>query len=242
MTSNMKMETQAGGVGKAIGRMFSGESMFQNKYTAEGSQGLIAFASSFPGEIRALQIAPGQSIVAQKSAFLAAEPGVELSIHFKKKLGAGFFGGEGFIMQKLSGSGTAFVEIDGSVVEYQLAAGQTMLLDTGYLAMMDETVQMDIEMVKGVKNIFLGGEGLFNTKVTGPRPCMDPDHADQCGCQPHRCTYSYQQIIFREDFQTKDQEGCPSRGGPLLIFKRCVMKLENLLRLRKGKSKRSIGE
>ena len=168
MTSNMRMETKAGGVGKAIGRMFSGESIFQNKYTAEGSQGLIAFASSFPGEIRALQIAPGNSIIAQKSAFLAAEPGVELSIHFRKKLGAGFFGGEGFIMQKLSGSGTAFVEIDGSLVEYQLAAGQTMLLDTGYLAMMDETVQMDIEMVKGVKNIFLGGEGLFNTKVTGP--------------------------------------------------------------------------
>ncbi len=168
MTSNMRMETKAGGVGKALGRMFSGESIFQNKYTAEGSQGLIAFASSFPGEIRALQIAPGNSIIAQKSAFLAAEPGVELSIHFRKKLGAGFFGGEGFIMQKLSGSGTAFVEIDGSLVEYQLAAGQTMLLDTGYLAMMDETVQMDIEMVKGVKNIFLGGEGLFNTKVTGP--------------------------------------------------------------------------
>lgn len=168
MTSNMRMETQAGGVGKALGRMFSGESMFQNKYTAEGGAGLIAFASSFPGEIRALQIAPGQSIVCQKSAFLAAEPGVELSVHFKKKLGAGFFGGEGFIMQKLSGQGMAFVEIDGSVVEYQLAPGQTMLLDTGYLAMMDETVQMDVEMVSGVKNIFLGGEGLFNTKVTGP--------------------------------------------------------------------------
>ena len=168
MTSNMRMQTQAGGVGKAIGRMFSGESMFQNKYTAEGSAGLIAFASSFPGEIRAIQIAPGQSIVAQKSAFLAAEPGVELSIHFRKKLGAGFFGGEGFIMQKLSGSGMAFVEIDGSVVEYQLQPGQTMLLDTGYLAMMDETVQMDIEMVHGVKNVLLGGEGLFNTKVTGP--------------------------------------------------------------------------
>ena len=168
MTSNMRMETQAGGVGKALGRMFSGESIFQNKYTAEGSMGLIAFASSFPGEIRALNIAPGSSIVCQKSAFLAAEPGVELSIHFKKKLGAGFFGGEGFIMQKLSGQGTAFVEIDGSIVEYQLQAGQTMLLDTGYLAMMDETVQMDIEMVHGMKNIFLGGEGLFNTKVTGP--------------------------------------------------------------------------
>lgn len=168
MTSNMKMETQAGGVGKAIGRMFSGESMFQNRYTAEGSQGLIAFASSFPGEIRAIQIAPGQSIIAQKTAFLAAEPGVELSVFFRKKLGAGFFGGEGFIMQKLSGNGTAFVEIDGSVVEYQLQPGQTMLLDTGYLAMMDETVQMDIEMVHGVKNVLLGGEGLFNTKVTGP--------------------------------------------------------------------------
>lgn len=169
MTSNMRMQTQAtGGVGKAFGRMFSGESMFQNKYTAEGGQGLIAFASSFPGEIRAVQIAPGQGIVAQKSAFLAATPGVELSIHFKKKLGAGFFGGEGFIMQKLSGQGIAFVEIDGSVVEYQLQPGQTMLLDTGYLAMMDETVQMDIEMIHGAKNIFLGGEGLFNTKVTGP--------------------------------------------------------------------------
>ena len=105
MTSNMRMETQAGGVGKALGRMFSGESMFQNKYTAEGGAGLIAFASSFPGEIRALNIQPGQNIICQKSAFLAAEPGVELSVHFKKKLGAGFFGGEGFIMQKLSGSG-----------------------------------------------------------------------------------------------------------------------------------------
>ncbi|MBQ0012701.1 MAG: TIGR00266 family protein [Clostridiales bacterium] len=168
MTSNMRMETQAGGVGKAFGRLFSGESMFQNRYTAEGGAGLIAFASSFPGEIRALNITPGNSIIAQKSAFLAAEPGVELTVHFKKKLGAGFFGGEGFIMQKLSGQGTAFVEIDGSVVEYQLAPGQSMLLDTGYLAMMEETVTMDIEMVHGAKNILLGGEGLFNTRVTGP--------------------------------------------------------------------------
>ena len=168
MTPNMRMQTQAGGVGKALGRMFAGEAMFQNKYTAEGSQGLIAFASSFPGEIRAITITPDHSIIAQKRAFLAATEGVELSIHFRKKLGAGLFGGEGFIMQRLSGNGTAFVEIDGSVVEYQLAAGQSMLLDTGYLAMMEDTVSMDIEMVKGAKNIFLGGEGLFNTKVTGP--------------------------------------------------------------------------
>ena len=169
MSSNMRMRTQAtGGVGKAVGRLFSGESMFQNKYTAEGSEGLIAFASSFPGEIRAIQITPDHPIVAQKTAFLAAEEGVELSIFFRKKLGAGLFGGEGFIMQKLSGNGTAFVEIDGSVVEYDLLPGQTMLIDTGYLAMMEETVSMDIEMVHGAKNVFLGGEGLFNTRVTGP--------------------------------------------------------------------------
>jgi uncharacterized protein (TIGR00266 family) len=169
MSSNMNMRTQAtGGVGKAFGRLFSGESMFQNKYTAEGSEGLIAFASSFPGEIRAIPITPDHPIVAQKTAFLAAEEGVELSIFFRKKLGAGLFGGEGFIMQKLSGNGTAFVEIDGSVVEYELLPGQTMLIDTGYLAMMEETVSMDIEMVHGAKNVFLGGEGLFNTRVTGP--------------------------------------------------------------------------
>ena len=169
MSSNMRMRTQAtGGVGKAVGRLFSGESMFQNKYTAGGSEGLIAFASSFPGEIRAIQITPDHPIVAQKTAFLAAEEGVELSIFFRKKLGAGLFGGEGFIMQKLSGNGTAFVEIDGSVVEYDLLPGQTMLIDTGYLAMMEETVSMDIEMVHGAKNVFLGGEGLFNTRVTGP--------------------------------------------------------------------------
>lgn len=169
MSSNMQMKTQAtGGIGKAFGRMFSGESMFQNKYTAQGSEGLIAFASSFPGEIRAIDITPDHPIIAQKTAFLAAEEGVELSIFFRKKLGAGLFGGEGFIMQKLSGNGTAFVEIDGSVVEYELLPGQTMLIDTGYLAMMEETVSMDIEMVHGAKNVFLGGEGLFNTKVTGP--------------------------------------------------------------------------
>lgn len=168
MSDSLKMETVGGSIGKAFGRLVSGESIFQNKYTAERDGAFIAFASSFPGEIRALNITPGNEIVVQKSGFLASEEGVELSVHFKKKFGAGMFGGEGFIMQKLSGNGTAFVELDGSVCEYNLAAGETMLLDTGYLAMMDATVQMDIEMVKGVKNIFLGGEGLFNTRVTGP--------------------------------------------------------------------------
>jgi len=169
MTPNMKMETTSnGGLGKALGRMFAGEALFQNKYTAEGGPGLIAFASSFPGQILPIQIQPGANMIVQKSAFLASQVGVELSVHFQKKLGAGFFGGEGFIMQKLSGTGLAFVEIDGSVVDYTLQAGQSMLIDTGYLAMMDETVQMSVEAVKGVKNMVFGGEGIFNTKVTGP--------------------------------------------------------------------------
>ena len=168
MSPNMKMETNAGGFGKALGRMFSGESIFQNRYTAQGGPGLIAFASSFPGNIRAIEIGPGKSIVAQKSAFLASTAGVELSIHFHKRFGAGFFGGEGFIMQKLSGSGIAFVEIDGSSVEYDLAPGQSMIVDTGNLALADETVSIDVQTVKGAKNVLFGGEGLFNTVVTGP--------------------------------------------------------------------------
>ena len=168
MSPNMKMETTGGGVGKMFGRMFSGESLFQNRYTAAGGPGLIAFAASFPGSIRALEIDPQRPVVVQKRGFLASETGVELSVFFQKRGMAGFFGGEGFIMQKLSGSGTAFIEIDGSTVEYTLDPGQQMLIDTGYLAMMDATVKMEIQRVKGVKNVLLGGEGLFNTLVTGP--------------------------------------------------------------------------
>ena len=168
MTPNMKMETKAGGLGKALGRMFSGESLFQNIYTAQNGAGMIAFASSFPGAIRAIEVTPDHPIVCQKSAFLAATSGVELSIFFQKKIGAGFFGGEGFIMQKVSGSGIVFLEIDGSAVEYELAAGQQLIVDTGNLAMMDETCKMDIQTVKGVKYVLFGGEGLFNTVVTGP--------------------------------------------------------------------------
>lgn len=168
MSPNLKMETSAGGFGKALGRMFSGESIFQNIYTAEGGKGMIAFASSFPGKIVAVEITPDRPIIAQKSAFLAATEGVDLSVHFQKKLGAGFFGGEGFIMQKISGSGIAFLEIDGSTVEYELASGQQMIVDTGYLALCDQSVTIDIQRVKGAKNVLFGGEGLFNTVLTGP--------------------------------------------------------------------------
>lgn len=168
MSPNIRMETGAGGFSRALGRMFSGEAMFQNTYTAEYGSGMISFASSFPGSIRAIDIAPGREIVVQKSGFLASEMGVELSVFFQKKLGTGFFGGEGFILQRLSGQGTAFVEIDGCAVEYDLAPGQQMVVDTGYLAMCDATCSIDIQSVKGVKNVLFGGEGLFNTVVTGP--------------------------------------------------------------------------
>lgn len=169
MSPNMKMETTSnGGIGKAFGRMFSGEALFQNRYTSVGGQGMIAFASSFPGTILAFDITPTNTIIVQKRGFLAAEAGVTLSVHFNKRFGAGLFGGEGFIMQRLSGQGTAFVEIDGSVVEYELQPGQQIIVDTGILAAMTDTCQMDIQQIQGVKNIMFGGEGLFNTVVTGP--------------------------------------------------------------------------
>ncbi len=168
MSPNMEMQTSGGGAAKVFGRLFSGESMFQNHYTASGGNGMIAFASSFPGSIRAFEITPDRPLVVQKKAFLASTAGVELSVFFQKKLGTALFGGEGFIMQKLSGRGLAFIEIDGSAVEYELAAGQQMVIDTGYLAMMDASVKMDIQQIKGVKNVLFGGESLFNTVVTGP--------------------------------------------------------------------------
>ena len=168
MSPNMEMETNAGGFGKALGRMFSGESMFRNTYTAKGGNGMIAFASSFPGSIVPFEIEPGKELIVQKSGFLASESTVELSVHIQKKLGAGFYGGEGFIMHKLSGHGVAFVEFDGAVMEYDLAAGQSIVLDTGYLAAMEATCNMEIQQVAGLKNKLLGGEGFFNTVVTGP--------------------------------------------------------------------------
>ena len=158
MSPNMQMETTSnGGIGKMFGRAFSGESMFVNRYTARNGNGLIAFASSFPGSIRAFNIAPGQEIIAQKSAFLASTAGVELSVFFQKRVASGFFGGEGFIMQKLSGNGVVFLEFDGYIKEYELAPGQQIIIDTGYLAAMTPTCSVEIQTVPGVKNILFGG-------------------------------------------------------------------------------------
>ena len=167
MDGVFKMETTGGGIGKMFGRMFSGESMFTNTYTAQ-QDGEIAFASSFPGQILAINLTPGKSIIAQKKAFLACEAGVEMSVFFQKKFGKGLFGGEGFIMQKFTGSGLVFLEVDGAIKEYVLAPGEKKIMDTGHLVMMDDTCKMDIERIAGVKNALFGGEGLFNTVVTGP--------------------------------------------------------------------------
>lgn len=168
MSPNLKMETSSGGLGKAFSKMFSGESIFQNRYTAMGGPGFITLASSFPGSILKFDISPNAPMVVQKSGFLASSAGVELSIFFNKKFGAGLFGGEGFIMQKLSGQGIAFVEIDGYCKQYTLGAGQQLIVDTGNLSAMDATCSISIQKVPGVKNMLLGGEGLFNTVVTGP--------------------------------------------------------------------------
>lgn len=169
MSPNMQMTTNAGGgFGGALGRMVSGESIFMNEYRAAGGAGMIAFASSFPGSIIPYHVTPGNEIIVQKGGFLAMEESLSLSIAFQRKIGAGLLGGEGFIMQKISGEGMVFLEIDGSCTKYELKPGQQLIVDTGYVAAYTGTCQMDIQSVKGFKNAVFGGEGLFNTVITGP--------------------------------------------------------------------------
>lgn len=169
MSPNMKMSTNAkGGAGGILGRVVTGESIFLNEYKPEGGPGMIAFASSFPGSILPIHVTPGNDIIVQKKGFLAMENPLRLSVAFQKKLGAGFFGGEGFIMQRVSGEGMVFLEIDGALVEYELQAGQSLVVNTGYIAAYTGNCTMDIQTVKGVGNVLFGGEGLFNTVITGP--------------------------------------------------------------------------
>ena len=167
MSPNIQMSTQGGGLGKMFSKAFSGESMFQNIYTANGN-GMIAFGSSFPGTVKAIEISPSNEMIVQKSSFLASEAGVNLSVHFNKRLSTGLFGGEGLIMQRLSGHGTAFIEIDGDLVEYDLRPGEQIVVDTGNVAGFTTDVKMEIRQVPGLKNKLFGGEGLFNTVLTGP--------------------------------------------------------------------------
>ena len=169
MSPNMNMETNGGGgVKKALGRLLSGDSIFLNEYTPRNGSGMIAFASSFPGSIIPFEVTPGNGIIVQKCGFMAMEKGLDLSMYFQRKMGAGLFGGEGFIMQKITGSGTVFVEIDGYCKEYDLGPNDSIIVDTGYVAAMSETCDIDIQSVKGIKNAMFGGEGLFHTRISGP--------------------------------------------------------------------------
>lgn len=169
MTENIKMETNMeGGLFGGLMRSFSGESLFMVTYTCKRGKGEIAFASSFPGSIIPMELGPGESIICQKNGFLCAERSVNLEVYFKKKIGAGLFGGEGFILQKLTGPGIVFIEIDGSVVKKELAAGERIKVDTGHVGAFTDDVKFDISTVKGFKNVLFGGEGLFLTDLEGP--------------------------------------------------------------------------
>lgn len=167
MTDGFKFETAAGGFMKGISRAFSGEGMFQNTYTATKDDQEIGFASSMPGEIIHIEM-KGQVFIAQKTAYLASEKGVEFDTIFTKKFSAGLLGGEGFILQRFSGHGDLFLEADGSLVEYNLAPGEVKLVDQGHVFLFDESIKYEIETVKGMKNVLFGGEGLFLVKLTGP--------------------------------------------------------------------------
>lgn len=169
MDEGIKMSTSTnGGIMKGLGRALAGESLFMNTYTAEKDDVEIAFSSCFPGRILEFDLSEGETIIAQKRAFLCAESTVDISMHFRKKLGAGFFGGEGFIMQKITGPGKVFLEIDGEVVKKELKEGEKLKIDNGYVAAMTKGVDLSIETVPGLKNIMFGGEGLFLTTLKGP--------------------------------------------------------------------------
>jgi len=169
MSPNIDMETSTkGGIMKGLGRMFAGESLFMATYTCNKGTGMISFANEFPGKIIPMELKQGESIIAQRDAFMCAESTVNMEMHFRKKLGAGLFGGEGFIMQKLSGPGTAFIEIAGEITKYTLKGDQMLKVDPGYLGMFEPNVAFDVTRVKGAKNILFGGEGLFLGTLKGP--------------------------------------------------------------------------
>ena len=169
MDRGIEMSTEGGGgLGKALGRAFSGEKIFFNHFTSTVDQAEIVFSSSFPGCIIPIELQAGQTIIAQKDSFLACEKSVDVAVHIHEKVGGGIFGGMGFIMQKFTGPGTVFLEIDGSLQKYELAAGEVKVIDGPHLAILGSNVQYTIERIKGAKNIMFGGEGLFNTIVQGP--------------------------------------------------------------------------
>jgi uncharacterized protein (TIGR00266 family) len=170
MTDGVRMETNLGGGGVfgALQRVVTGESLFVVNYTADRDGQMATFSSEFPGKIIPIHLAQGQSLIAQKDTLLVAEKSVSMSVALQRRLGAGLFGGEGFILQRFDGPGTFFAALDGEIVEYTLQPGQRLLVDTGHVAMFEPTIAYDIQIVKGIKNILFGGEGLFFVSLTGP--------------------------------------------------------------------------
>ena len=169
MTQQVEMETNSGGgLGKMFKRAISGESLFIVDYFVNSGMGEVAFAAEFPGKIIPLPLADGAEMIVQKDSFMCAEKSVDVDMHFRKKLGAGLFGGEGFVLQKLTGPGMAFVNFDGEIVEKTLGPGEVLRVDTGHVAMFEPTVSFDVEMIKGFRNLLLGGEGLFIATLRGP--------------------------------------------------------------------------
>jgi uncharacterized protein (TIGR00266 family) len=169
MRGDIEMKTSTkGGLMAGLGRKLAGESLFMTTYTCRSGEGLVVFTPEAPGKVLGFQLAPGQSLICQKDAFMCAEASVKLEMHFRKKLGAGLFGGEGFILQKVTGPGTVFLEIPGEAREYTLVAGETMQVDPGHIALFEPTVSYDITTVKGVTNILFSGEGLFLAELRGP--------------------------------------------------------------------------
>ncbi len=169
MKGNVHMDTNTkGGLMSGLGRALAGESIFMTTYTCTKGEALITFAPEAPGNILVRQLAAGEHLICQKDAFMCAENSVKLEIHFRKRLGAGLFGGEGFILQKVTGPGTVFLEIPGEVREFDLANGEVMKVDPGHIAAFEPSVSYDITTVKGLKNIFFSGEGLFLATLKGP--------------------------------------------------------------------------
>lgn len=170
MTDNVEMKSKMrGGIGASIGRIFTGESLFLNEFNVkEGNSGMVTFSSDFPGKILAFELKKGQTIIAQSTAFLAADDTVSMQVHFQKKLGAGFFGGEGFILQKITGPGTVLLSLDGEITNLELEKGQRILCDPGSVAIVDPTVTFDIQRAGDIKTMLFGGEGLFLASLEGP--------------------------------------------------------------------------
>ncbi len=172
MNDSIEMDTHTGGgFVSGLMRSFGGGSFFITDFKSRGD-GHIAFAPRFPGTILPVQLSEGQSLICRKETFLCAEKSVTLEIAWQKRIGAGFFGGAGFILQKVSGPGTVFLDLSGEVVEKDLAPGEHLLVHAGHVGVMDPTVQFDIQMVRGFKNIVFGGEGLFLATLTGPGHVM----------------------------------------------------------------------